>query len=219
MSYIFEKLFALPVEISGEEGLNLHMMRILKNAKQECLDEIRESTGMLIDMPTNGENTNNGPLATRFFSKENRIKICCLIHNSSDRENFEIFLSLTNIILNVTQSITNKRVRIQALKDLRIELMLHVKTAFLDHLDRSWIMIIPSFHQMCAHSWEMFEWNDGHSIAKWSESPVESWNKHVCSFQSGPTAKSRQLSIKDNIYDVFRRILITSNLEIASKRP
>ena len=80
-------------------------------------------------------------------------------------------------------------------------------------------MIIPSFHQMCAHSWEMFNWNEGRSISKWSESPVESWNKHVRSFQSGPAARSRQLSIKDNIHDIFRRMLISSHPEIASKRP
>ena len=112
-----------------------------------------------------------------------------------------------------------KVVRVRALRDLGNELMLYLKTAFLDHLGRSWINIIPSFHQMCAHSWELFEWNEGHSIAQWSESPVESLNKHIRSYQSGPSARSRQLSIKDNIHDVFRRMLITSHPEIASKRP
>ena len=51
------------------------------------------------------------------------------------------------------------------------------------------------------------------------KSPVESWNKHVRSFQSGPADKSCQLSIKDNIHDVFRRMLITSHPEVASKCP
>ena len=202
-----------------EEGIPLSMMRILKRAKQQCIDAIRESTGMLIDMPTSGGNTNNGPLAERFFSAENRFKISSLINNSKDRENFDIFLSLTNVILTVTQAITDKLVRVNALRDLGIELMLHIKNSFLDHRDRSWIMIIPSFHQMCAHSWELFEWNEGRSIAKWSESPLESWNKHVRSYQSGPAARSRQLSVKDNIHDVFRRMLISSHPEIASKRP
>ena len=59
----------------------------------------------------------------------------------------------------------------------------------------------------------------GHSIAKWSENLVESWNKHVWSFQSGPAARSCQLSIKDNIQDIFRRMLIMSHPVIASKRP
>ena len=94
-----------------------------------------------------------------------------------------------------------------------------MKNAFLNEKGHSWVMIIPSFHQMCAHSWELFEWNGGHSIGKWSESPVESWNKHVRSFQSGPAARSRQLSVKDNIHDIFRRMLIMSHPEIASKRP
>ena len=90
---------------------------------------------------------------------------------------------------------------------------------FLDETGKSWIMIIPSFHQMCAHSWEMFDWNNGQSIAKWSEGPVESWNKHVRAFQSGPASRARQLSIKDNIHDIFRRMLIVSHPEIATRRP
>ena len=65
----------------------------------------------------------------------------------------------------------------------------------------------------------MFKWNDGHSIAVWSESPLESWNKHVRSFQSGAAARSRQLSIRDNIHDILRRMLIMSHPEIASRRP
>lgn len=203
-----------------EEGLTLSSMRILKRAKEDCIQTLRETTHMLIDMPTgSGGNTNNGPLADRFFSIENRKAISALILNTEDRENFEKFMSMTNVMLTVTQSMSDKRVNIQALKDLGIELMLHLKTAFLDHLGRSWIMIIPSYHQMCAHSWEMFQWNDGRSIAKWSESPVESWNKHVRAFQSGPSARARQLSIKDNIHDIFRRMLIKSHPEIASKRP
>ena len=203
-----------------EEGVTLAVMGILKRAKKECIEALRETTTMLIDTPTHGGgNTNNGPLADSFFSAENRRKISSLINNTEDRENFETFMSLTNVMLTVTQSITDKRVRIQALKDLGIELMLHLKNSFLDHLGRPWIMIIPSFHQMCAHSWEMFQWNNGQSIGKWSESPLESWNKHVRAFQSGPSSRARQFSIKDNIHDIFCRMLITSHPEIASKRP
>ena len=117
-----------------EEGMPLRMIQILKRAKKECIDAIRESTGMLIDMPTTGGNTNNGPLAERFFSPVNRSNICSLINNTEDRENFDTFMSLTNVILTVTQAITDKLVRTKALKDLGIELMVHMKTAFLDHL-------------------------------------------------------------------------------------
>ena len=83
--------------------------------------------------------------------------------------------------------------------------------------------------------------NNGSSITKWSESPVESWNKFVRSFQSGPAAISRQLSLKgvnkqdflqvfqgsgigkieDNLTSanplsyIFRRMSIVSHPEIA----
>ena len=96
---------------------------------------------------------------------------------------------------------------------------MHVKSAFLNEKGESWIMVIPSFHQMCAHSWELFALNNGKTIAKWSESPLESWNKHVRSFQSGPAARSRQCTIKDNIKDIFERMLMVSHPKIAFKRP
>ena len=89
-----------------------------------------------------------------------------------------------------------------------------------EHVQNSIIIItLTVTSSMFAHSWEMFEWKEGRSILKWSKSPVESWNKHVRSFQSGPAARSRQLSIKDNIHDILRRMLISSHQEIASKRP
>ena len=64
----------------------------------------------------------------------------------------------------------------------------------------------------------MFQMNEGKSIAKWSESPIEGWNKYVRSFQSGPTARSRQMSVKTSIHDIFKRMLITSHPIIASRR-
>lgn len=202
------------------EQAHLHALRFITRAKKECIEAIRASTGILMDSPCgSGGNTNNGPLADRFFSGKNRSHICNLILNTEDRENFATFMSLTNVILTVVQSTNNRLVCVDKLKELGIELMLHLKNNFLDDKGLSWVMIIPTFHQMSAHSWELFQWNGSQSISRWSESPLESWNKHVRSFQSGPAARSRQLSIKDNIRDVFRRMLITSHPEIASKRP
>lgn len=193
----------------------------ISRAKNECINTIREKTGILMDSPSSsGGNTNTGPLADRFFSKMNRDHICSVILNEEDRKNYEEFLSLTNIMLTVTQSVDpSKKVHVDAIKSLGIELMMHLKTSFLNEKGHSWIMITPSFHQMCAHSWQLFDLNKGSSVAKWSESPVESWNKHVRSFQSGPAARSRQLSIKDNIHDIFRRMSIMSHPDIASRRP
>ena len=59
--------------------------------------------------------------------------------------------------------------------------------------------------------------NNGYPIAKWSENPIESWNKHVCAYRSGPAIRARQCSNKSNISDIFRRMLIQSHPKIASK--
>ena len=92
-----------------------------------------------------------------------------------------------------------------------------LKNSFLNEKGESWINIIPSVHQMCAHAWELFSMNDSSSISKWSESPVESWNKHVRSFQSGTSSRAQQVSVKENIHDIFVRMLISSHPSIASK--
>ena len=202
------------------ETANLHDMSFLDRAKKDCIAKVREKTSILMDSPCgSGGNTNTGPLADRFFNPINRSAICSLILNKEDREMYSTFMSLTNIMLAVTQAVNEKVVRIDDVKDLGIELMLHCKTAFVNEKGQSWVMLIPSFHQMCGHGWELFKWNNGLSIAKWSENPVESWNKHVRSFQSGPAARSRQHSIKDNIRDIFCRMLIKSHPEVASRRP
>ena len=50
------------------ETANLYVMRFLTRAKNESIDAIRLSTGMLMDSPCGcGGNTNTGPLADRFF--------------------------------------------------------------------------------------------------------------------------------------------------------
>ena len=97
--------------------------------------------------------------------------------------------------------------------------MLHLKNSFLNEKGESWVMIIPSVHQLCAHTWELFSLNDSASVAKWSENPLKAWNKHVRSFQSGPSLRALQKSQKNNLRDVLRRMLIRSNPVIASKYP
>ena len=197
-----------------------NITRYIKVAKQNCIDSIREKTAMLIDSPCGtGGNTNSGPIADRFFSEKDRPAICSLILNQEDRDNYAILLSKVNVFLSITQAVTSKRVNPEKLKILGIELMVHIKSSFLDERGNPWIMIIPSVHQMCAHSWELFKINNGTSISKWSENPLESWNKYVRSFQSGPAARARQCSVKDNLKDVFTRMVIRSHPAIADKYP
>ena len=84
--------------------------KFIEKAKKECIEHIRETTGILIDTPTgNGGNTNCGPLADKFFSMNNRNSICELILNKEDHNNYFTMLSMFNILLQVTQSVDNAK--------------------------------------------------------------------------------------------------------------
>ena len=93
-----------------------------------------------------------------------------------------------------------------------IAFMVHVQISFL------WVYFSLSGHQMCAHSWELFEMNGCKPVSKWSEQGSEAWNKYIRAWKSGKSSRSRQYSLKDNIYDGFRCILITTHHTIASQR-
>ena len=97
--------------------------------------------------------------------------------------------------------------------------MLHIRANFLDSRGNPWVMITPSVHQLCAHAWQLFELNNDKPISMWSENPLESWNKSIRSFQSGPAARARQDSMKHNLHDIFRRMLLRSHPSIAGLYP
>ena len=193
--------------------------RRLQGTKKTCIDHIRSTTGILIDTPNEcGGNTNSGPIADRFFDIKNRNNICALILDEEDKQNYNLLLSKFWFMIKVSQHLTEKKVNIGKVKDLGEDIMHFLKNSFLNEKGESWINIIPSVHQMCAHAWELFSLNDSSNISKWSESPVESWNKHVRSFQSGTSSRAQQVSVKENIHDIFVRMLISSHPSIASKK-
>ena len=192
----------------------------LASAKQKCIDHIRLSTGLLIDTPTGiAGNTNSGPMADRFFSCSARDDICSVIEDEEDRANFKILLSKLNILTHITQRNAKEIIDCSQVKALGIDIMHHIKTCFLDEKGNSWVMITPSIHQLCAHTWQLFDMNGGKSIGRWSENPLESWNKSIRSFQSGPAARARQNSMKNNLHDILKRMLIRSHPSIAAKYP
>ena len=128
-------------------------------------------------------------------------------------------LSKLSVLIRCTQSTDEKKVvAVDKVKELGIKIMLHIRQSFIDNKGESWAVITNTVHQLCAHSWELFQLNSGKSIGKWSESPLEAWNKHVRSFKSGPSCRSRQTSVKENLHDVFKRMLILSHPEISIKR-
>ena len=160
-----------------------------------------------------GGNTNHGNTAMRFFDEKNRKDILSLINGEETRENFGELLSYFNKILIVTQRTEQtKKVNIQQLKQLGIELMACYRNYF------PWAYMSPSVHQMAAHAWELFEINNGKSISMWSECPVEAWNKHIRAFKSGPACRTRQMSIKYAIQDTFTRMLIMTHPNIAGSK-
>ena len=192
----------------------------LASAKKKCIEHIKISTGMLIDTPTGiAGNTNSGPMADRFFASDVREEICSLIEDREDSDNFKLLLSKLNIMIHITQKHTKEIIDFSQVKTLGIDVMHHIKTSFLDEKGNSWVMITPSIHQLCAHTWQLFAMNGGKAISMWSENPLESWNKSIRSFQSGPAARARQNSMKNNLHDIFRRMLIRSHPSIAAKYP
>ena len=194
--------------------VNPRVKAALGLSKATVIEKIRSSTGMLLDSPTSsGGNTNNGPLASRFFSPENREAICAVINNSADRENFRVLLSKFNVLLSITQHVdSTKLVDPEKVKDLGYGLMIHHKQSF------PFAMISPSVHQMCAHSHELFRLTNGEPIAQYSEESGESWNKFIRAYKSGTSCKARQMSIKVNTRDIFCRLMIRTHPLIASKK-
>ena len=185
------------------------------NAKARVISHVRASCGgLLVDSPTTcGGNTNAGPVAIGFFGLENRIAISSLIEDAEDRDNFSILLGMMNVCLSVVESIdVGKKVFVERFKNHCYETMVHIVVHF------PWVFITTSVHQMLAHSWQLFEMQDGGPIAIWSESGVEAWNKHVRNFRSGAGCRARQTSVKANINDIFVRMLITSAPIIAKVR-
>ena len=62
---------------------------------------IHKETGILMDSPSNGGNTNCGPLASRFFNERNRSVICELIPDEEDKDNNAQLLGDINAFLTV----------------------------------------------------------------------------------------------------------------------
>ena len=193
---------------------NYRVKDALKVAKKETIEHIRQKLGFLIDTPTSGGgNTDTGGITDRFFSIESREDICVLILNKSDRDAYRKLLQLYNMVLSVSQTVDpSKRAIPTEVKALCQELMMFEKTSF------PWSMLSPSIHSMCGHNWELFELNLGESIAIFSEQGSEAWNKHIRAYKSGPSARARQTSIKENINDIFNRMMIKTHPKIATQK-
>ena len=186
----------------------------LKAAKKETVKQIRKMCGFLMDTPTSGGgNTDTGGTADLFFSPEKRKDICSLILKESDRVAYSELLQLFNIVLSVCQHVdTSKTAFPSKVKDLCQELMIFHKTNF------PWAMLSPSVHSMCGHNWELFVITKGAPIAIFSEQGSEAWNKHIRAYKSGPAARARQTSIKENILDIFNRMMIKTHPKIACQK-
>ena len=115
--------------------------------------------GILMDTPTgNGGNTNSGPLASRSFLIQTNWKdICDLILNAEDGENYAQLLGYLNSFLAVLQGVDSRKRDVALVFKVGIEVMKHLKTAFLDEKGESWVSIIPTIHQMLADG-SCFPW-------------------------------------------------------------
>ena len=180
----------------------------IKGSKAIAIEQIRRTcNGLLVDCPSKqGGTSNNGPTAERFFSEKNREAIGNLIPNKEHRDNYCILLGLFDTVIRVSQSVDDSKcLYIEKFEHLCWSTMLHISIHF------PWVKITPSVHQMLGHNPELFQMQQGKSIAKYSESALEAWNKHIRAFRSGPACRARQNSAANNIHDVFVRMLIMSS--------
>ena len=106
----------------------------------------------------------------------------------------------------------SKRVRSDKVRELGKKIMLFHREKF------AFAKITPTLHQMCAHTFELFEINKEAPISVYSEQPSESWHKYLRAFQSGTSSKARQMSLHENIQDIFYRMLITTHPTIVCTR-
>ena len=177
------------------EAHSSFVLNQIKEAKKKVQTHLKNTcNGLLV-----GGNTNTGNVAMRFFDPQNRESIGELIPGPETRDAFLELLKYFNKMLTVVQNASHKCVNIDKVKYLGIDLMRHLKQNF------PWAVISQSVHQMAAHAWDLFQINDGKPISKWSESPVEGWNKHIRAFKSGPASRAWQTSVKDNIQDTYTR--------------
>ena len=169
-------------------------------------EQIRKKLGFLVNMSASGSgNLNNRYISQQFFDPKSRDTICEMIHNDANRENFKVLLRSINVMLTVCLS-ERAGVNTDSLKQLGIDIMYHIRTAFLDEKGKPWIPINPSLNSLCVHSRELFKMPSG-PIVIFSKQAQEHWNKHVASFKSGCGTHARQRSIKENLHDILTRML------------
>ena len=193
---------------------NWHVKEALKLAKKEVQKHIDEKCHFLIDTPTSaGGNTDTGVIADRFFNLKNRNNISDIIRNKEHRNAYSNLLRMFNMVLSVSQHVdTSKIANPSKIKELCQDLMIFHKTSF------PWAMLPPTVHSMCGHNWELFEITNGAPIAIYSEQGSEAWNKHIRAYKSGPAARARQTSIKENLQDIFQRMMVKTHPKIASQK-
>ena len=137
-----------------------------------------------------------------------------MIPDEAHRANFDKLLRLLNIFISLVQDCDiSKKTNSAKLKELGIEIMMFHKTSF------PFARITPTVHMMLAHTHELFSLNEGRPISLYSEQGSEGWHKHLRAFQSGYSAKARQTSLKDNLKDVFLRMMYTTEPTIVNEMP
>ena len=122
-------------------------MQFVSSAKQEAITHIRKTTGMLIELIP--QLLKGGtPIQLKWqrgCHSDNRGAIYQLIKKVEDRENYEKLLQDLNIMFSVTQGIRGD-VNTDKLKQIGIDIMAYLRTAFLNNIRKPWININPSLH-------------------------------------------------------------------------
>ncbi len=181
-------------------------------AKAEVIQTLRESTGILFDMPTSqGGNTNNGNIAVSFS-----LLICVtkyvLPSAIQYTEKTLACYCKSSMFFSPLFSRQKNKINPEKLRVIGYNLQIFLKTNF------PWAAIKPTDHTMASHYWQLVQLNNGNPISVYSEQGSEAMNKAIRAIKSGTSCRARQMNLQVNTRDIFIRMWFRSHPVVALQR-
>ena len=190
--------------LSAEEWANI------KNAKNQFRINAKRTLHMKLDQPDSygrGGSTNTAGLARRFFGPQNRQKFVDLIYGTrKEKKAFGILHKKMSVILRLISS-KKHQIDYMSLEKYCLDTYVFLRESF------EFTTVPGVVHHVLAHSAERIKFNGGFGLGEWSEEGLETLHKLVRRFRE---RLARKTSLKDNLTDVAKHLLIRSDPIIRS---
>ena len=177
----------------------------IANAKNEFRINAKKSLHMKLDQPDaygRGGSTNTAGMARRFFRPNNRQKLLDLIYGTrEEKKAFAILHKKFSVILRLISS-KKKQIDFMSLEKYNLDTYQFLLESF------GWATVPGVVHHVLAHSAERIKLNGGLGLGEWSEEGLETIHKLVRRFRE---MLARKTSLKDNLTDVAKHLLIRSD--------